>query len=41
MRTIENSSELSGDEKKNALDKLNKLRNDIARQTIQQLKNVE
>ncbi|MBN8200472.1 LPD38 domain-containing protein [Bacillus sp. NTK034] len=41
IRTVENTKELTGDEKKRAVDQLNKLRNDIARQAMQQLKNVE
>lgn len=41
IRTVENTKELTGDEKKRAVDQLNKLRNDIARQAVQQLKNVE
>ncbi|WP_394139541.1 LPD38 domain-containing protein [Cytobacillus oceanisediminis] len=41
IRTIENAPSLTGDQKKKAVDQLNKLRNDVARQATQQLKSVE
>ncbi|MEK3819695.1 LPD38 domain-containing protein [Cytobacillus sp. FSL W8-0315] len=41
IRAVENSPELTSDEKKNAMDELNKVRNEIARQAMELLQNVE
>lgn len=41
IRAVENSPDLTSDEKKNAMDELNNVRNEIARQAMDLLQNVE